>query len=270
MSNLKELVRCNNKIKRSRMNIKQKYLKCKSIHIPTNEYYYFAKKTNVIMKNKILFIIILIAICACQSNTEENINIRYSSTSYIDLDMNKRNLEDLSIKEEKLYYEARDRFGNIVKYENNHYSLTSNDPQTLNISPELFNHFKMIMNSTNNTIKEQNITQEAFISTDNFIRTRTRNEFEGQQNVDGFVSHWYGFELYLSNSTLNKITAGSIGLGAIASRVPHPAGKPIAGACELTAALTGLGGAFYPNGIIISFGYAPVPGGCTPYKISAQ
>lgn len=126
------------------------------------------------------------------------------------------------------------------------------------------------MITTNNTIKDQNIIPEVFISIDNLVRIKTRSEFEGQQNVDGFVNHWYGFELYLSNTTLAQIVAGTTSIGYLAGKVPHKAGKVIKEACELTAALAGLGTAFYPNGVIISFGYAPVPGGCVPYNISAQ
>lgn len=217
------------------------------------------------MKNKIIFVILLV-ICSCQSNMDDE----QTSKDYIEIDMQGRSVGELSLEEEKLYIEARSRFDKIVKYDNGQYYLTEINPNHLNISPELYRYFKSIMDYTNSITKEENVGSVTTISTTLPVRIKTRNEFNGQTNVNGIVQYWYGFDVYLSNSALNQIAAGASLTSVISGYIPHPVAKAISAACGLTGALSSLGAAFYPNGIIISFSYAPVPGGCIPYNINAQ
>lgn len=223
------------------------------------------------MKNKILFTLLILIVCSCQSNVDDEQALQ----NFIAIDMEGKYADELSIEEEKLYYEARSRFNTIVEYKNEQFYLISNNSKDINISPSLFEHFKQIMERSNDYYSRLSKVQKEKINI-SLIRitqpkTKTRTEIPGY-GESGFVRTWYGFDVYLSSSDLQKIGLGASAAGIIAMYIPDPSlSKAISLTCGLGGVVAEWAALNNPNGIIVSFVYpVPAPGACLPFNASSR
>lgn len=231
------------------------------------------------MKKISIYLIFILLFCSCQQNSDDSLdqNSTVQSSAYLDIaaDLDNMEISNLSIEEEKIYYEAKKRFGTLVEYKNEQFYLKYDNCEVINISASLFEHFKKIMECSNEFYnKLSNVEKEKY---GNFLlrniqpKTRTRTETVAG-GVDGFVRTWSGFDIYLSNNILLAIALGADITGTIAALIPEPtlSTKVLAAGCGLVTAVAGYTAATCPNGIIISCTY-PVPVvGCIPFRIQKQ
>lgn len=231
------------------------------------------------MKKISISLLFIFAIFACQQNSDDNLdqNSRKASTSYLDIeaDLDHTEISNLSIEEEKIYYEARERFGTLVEYKNEQFYLKEYNCEAINISPSLFEHFKTIMDHSNsyynNLSNDQKEMLDSYSIINNISRTRTTTETV-IGGIDGFARTWSGFDVYLSNNILLAMAFGADITGTIAALIPDPtlATKVIAGGCGLLVAVAGYTASTCPNGIIISYTYPAPVVGCIPFRIQKQ
>ncbi len=228
------------------------------------------------MKKISIYLIFMLLFCSCQQNSDDSLdqNSTVQSSAYLDIaaDLDNMEISNLSIEEEKIYYEAKKRFGTLVEYKNEQFYLKHDNYKDINISSNLFDHFKEIMNRSNKFYNQLSKGQKEEIVSCSMDITRpiTRNRGEIPAVGDGgFVRQWYGFDVYLTNRDLRLIQAGTAAVAAIAYYVPELYSKGVAGACTLASALAGFTAELCPNGIVVSFVY-PVPTGCFPVSASRR
>lgn len=235
------------------------------------------------MKSVFLFIIAgitIFTISACQQESPNDVNEESVSTysEYLEIneDLNHIDISNLTIEEEKIYIEARERFGKIVDYKDLQFYLLHRNYSALNISERLFGHFEKIMNHSNDEMRglsEDQIGRIIVYSDVNItIRVKTRDEGTPSGGYSGFERTFWGFNIYLSNNDLLYIAAGGDAVGLVASMIPDPtlSTKVVAVACGLAGLLATMTAISCPNGIVIYFAM-PVPlVGCMPYSISKQ
>lgn len=231
------------------------------------------------MKKISIYLILTLAICACQQNSDNSLdpNPPKQFSTYLDIitDIDHTEIGNLSIEEEKIYYEAKERFGILVEYKNEQFYLKDENCDAINISPGLFEHFKKIIDRSNNYYNSLSNAQKEKLGSysieNNQPRTRTGTETV-VGGIDGFVRTWSGFDVYLSNNILLAMALGADIAGTIAGLIPEPtlSTKVIAAGCGLVTAVAGYTAATCPNGIIISYTY-PIPVvGCIPFRIQKQ
>lgn len=236
------------------------------------------------MKSVFLFIyvgITIFTISACQQEESLNdVNKEPDSThsAYLDIneDLNHIEISNLTIEEEKIYIEARERFAKIVDYKDQQFYLLHRNYNALNISEKLFSHFEKIMNHSNDDMRglsEDQIGRVVVYSdVSTTIRVKTRNEGTPSGGYSGFERTFWGFDVYLSNFDLICIASGGSAIAYIGSIIPDPtlSTKVVSTACGLVGLLAGFTAATCPNGIVISFAM-PVPGVvCMPFNVSKQ
>ena len=97
------------------------------------------------------------------------LKVSYHSSRYLSIDQDLDNVElsNLTIEEEQTYFESKERFGSIVEYKDGRFTLSQEDGDNLNISPDLFVHFSSLMNISNTVIlelKEEGLYDDVEIS----------------------------------------------------------------------------------------------------------
>lgn len=205
----------------------------------------------------------------------------YHSSRFLSIDQDLDNVElsNLTIEEEQIYFESKERFGSIVEYKDGRFTLSQEDGDNLNISPDLFEHFSSLMNISNTVIlelEEEGIYDDVEISTQEYTtltykRTKTRTETSGGGETK-YVLHWWGFDVYLSQRTLIYIAGGSSIGSYIATIVPDPfLSKVVAGVFCASGVAASILAYEYPGGVIIKFTYPITPiVGCVVYGVQAQ
>lgn len=238
-----------------------------------------------IVKTNYLFVMVIVTlffICGCHQEEVEETRDVLASTSYptylsIDADLDNIEISSLSLVEEKIYIEARERFASVVDYKNQQFYLIHGDYKELNISESLFKHFERVMNRTNDEIegltKEQIGNVKVYSSITRNIRLKTRRGVEVSGGISGFERTFWGFKVYFSNNDLLYIAAGGDAVGLFASMIPDPtlSTKVATGLCGFVGLMATFTAISCPNGIVISVVYpVPVPRLCIPYDVNKQ
>lgn len=123
----------------------------------------------------------------------------------------------LTENEKILYAKAKDLMDSHIELRNGQYFIKNEFSDNMGMSQEIFNHFRNIMDNTNETIKDLEIVSVGnryFTTNTNPIRSMIRlksSSESGGGGIDDVVGNWYGFDVYLSQlSLLNLSTANQV------------------------------------------------------------
>lgn len=208
-------------------------------------------------------------IASCQQS--ENIETPSGTQEIIDYDVTKTPC-DMTVEETQAAQEAFEMMDNHIVLEKDQYVLKATNGLSLGLSERVFNHYKARMEQTNEMLKGAVLIpidgKKVEIRCLGYSPISTRAA-GGETKI---VSDWYSFDLYLSNKTLVSLAAGAGLAGTLAGLAPDPTVTKIvatvAGFCSFTFSMLAN---YYPNGVIISCVYVPLPTvGCIPYDINGQ
>lgn len=227
-------------------------------------------KIEIILRVLVLTVLIF-AFASCEKD-EISFN---KAENYLDVDITKPFCE-YNDAEQNIYFDARDRFGKYVSLQDGHYVLADNcDAEFLNLSIAVFNHFKMLLEQTNEDLISLNVWEngkgklQVVLGNQEFFPTVKTRAIE-QGGITMVEVDWYGYNIYLSNRALHDIALGASIATVILAACPEAVGTKIA------AVLTGLCAIAaqeleyrYPDGIILRV--ANIPGtGCIPFDLEGQ
>lgn len=208
-------------------------------------------------------------IASCQQN--ENIDVPSEKQEVIDYDVTKTPC-DMTVEETQAAQAAFKTMDNHIVFEKDHYILKATGGLSIGLSERVFNFYKNRMEQTNEMLKGATLipinAKKFEIRCLGYSPTATRVA-GGETKI---VTDWFSFELYLSNRTLVSLAAGAGLVGTLAGLAPEPTVSKIvgtvAGFCSFSFAMLAN---YYPNGVIISCVYVPLPAvGCVPYDINEQ
>lgn len=222
---------------------------------------------HIIFEYRVVAVILIFLIPIIQSCDNEDELKDFDSKNYLEInvDLNHFQLSNLSNEDASIYIEARNRFNEIVVFNNNKYELISDNRKLLNISDKLYDHFRIIMESSNIMLRKFDaehmlIVEKSSDNTTPIVRLRSGNETGDSGGITKVEYHWWGFEVYLPNDTLLYIAAGSSVGAYIATLVPEPTlSKVIAGAFCVSGASASVLAVKYKQGVILSFTYPITP-----------
>jgi hypothetical protein len=226
-------------------------------------------------KNRIATCIIFVScliLFGCRTEIQEPRDVK---AEIIDFNVNKP-FNEITENEKTLYSKAQNIMDSRIELLNGQYHIKEKFSSDMGISQEIFNHFKMIMNSTNESIKGLEIVQLSngfIIAQPNSIRSIVRLKSSGEASSGGLtqvIGKWYGYDVYLSNVAIQNIGHGGALVALVASLLPDPtATKVLAAAGSGCALAAGFLATNYPNGIIVGV-TQPVAGMCVPFSLSSQ
>ena len=248
----------------------------------------------------------------CQNEDLENpfendksdiLSSRSLSTEFIDLDPTQLSMEDTTTLRQ--YFQAQKRVDEFVTFQTDKFVLSIDNGECIHISERLFDHFKQVLESTNDRIKDRCLIQidEKTVRVLNIKKPLTLNRIKpdgleigmggnppsgiggggsgtlpggggsnpgGNTTPNGGITMihttWTSVEIYISHQDLIKCRT----ISEITALVSGIAGQEvvalIAGICAIS--LDGLAD-LYPNGVIIKMALVPIYG-CFPYDIEGQ
>ena len=191
----------------------------------------------------------------------------FDNTHEVFLDLNVSNMENLTSSQLLIFEEAKSRIDRHVTFDGKQYQLSIRSGREVNISESLFQHFGSVMNETNTMLKDMIVIPCAVDSRILYLfdesqpiqmnaRLRSGVEAPPSGGVTTFTVHWWGYNLYLSRTTLLYLGYGGCAIGIIYGIIPEPTMIT-----KVVAVVTGLAGLYMlyladtnPNGVII-----PVP-----------
>lgn len=216
---------------------------------------------------------VVLLLFGCKSN----IDLEFvEKQEVIDFNVSKP-LNEFTEKEKSLYTEARDRMDGLITQENGQYRLATKSHDEIGLSKTVFEYFKSLMTSANESIKDLDIVQIAdkrFIlsdpkAIDSVVRLKSSSETSAG-GVNKVEVTWYGFDVYLSNTTIKNIGHGGELVALVAAFLPDPtATKVLAAAGAGCALVSGFLATNYPQGIIVGVAH-PVPTMCIPFSLTSQ
>lgn len=230
-------------------------------------------KTNLLKGIAICFIaIVALSFTGCQQdeNLSDSTNTS-TSQNIIDYDITKLSYE-MTQDENKLASKALQIMDNYIQFKNNKYVLNAPNGLSIGLSEKVFNFYKTRMEETNELLKGAYLIP----INDKKVEIRCPGYLPITSRVAGginkIVTDWYSFDLYLSNKTLISLAAGAGLAGTLSGLAPEPTitkiVSTVAGFCSFSFSILAN---YYPNGVIISCVYVPLPyPGCIPYNIKEQ
>jgi hypothetical protein len=221
--------------------------------------------------------IIILSIVFQRCETEELV----FKEDYLDVELEQETLSESDFEILKLAQERMDEF---VKVKNGKYTTSLKSGVSINISDELFSHFKMQIEYSNLLIQEKGLvlsgkTFHAAIIDDKQLghigipRLKSGSaESTETGGVDGVkvTQHWYGttYDISISDNTLRYQTyaagAASIVLGATGL------GAPLAASFGLGALASQILRDEYSNGVVISVCVPNNSAYAIPYSVTGQ
>ena len=226
--------------------------------------------------NKLIHFVFFLSFNMMFSSCEKSDFLSQETEKYININISKPFCE-FSDEEQTSFFEARERFGNFVTLENGNYILAKGcNAASLNIALPLFNHFKALLEQTNEELKsietwEYKKGKLLLVSDKAIFFSPLKTKAIEQGGITKIEVNWYGYDFYISNSDLHKIATGATLVSIFSTLIPEPLVSKlsvvISGLCALAAAELEH---YYPDGVILSVTQV-IPGvGCIPYDISGQ
>jgi hypothetical protein len=154
------------------------------------------------------------------------------------LDLNLSRAKELTASEIEIYVQARERIDKYVKIKDGKFNLEINSSQMVNISEELFNHFKLTIEQANRMIiqKEIFVTNNGLSFKKDILFVRLKSGGVEEYDTDGSGLKWWGYSINISHSDYVAILAGT---ASLAAWIPNET------ASKLVATVMGLGYATY-------------------------
>lgn len=224
------------------------------------------KKIKNVLPTILLMVTLVTTFQSCNQELDNQVNAEndnlISQLEYLDMDTS--NITNKTELQKLILQKAIKRVDTFVILENKVYKLKISSGNQIKISERLFEYLKTRINQTNANLNDLNVFVDyrnpkvLRINNNLIINRNIRLKSPDKEFVSGGVNdvefYWWGYEVYLSNTSLKNIARGATAAAVASVFIPEPSITKISAVlCGLTALAAGILEEDYPNGVCVTY-----------------